>query len=85
MKNSLNDEKGCDRVFKNFHLVIFSPTQYFAIIGVSAKKNSGGEGDKVLPKFCNICQNHDFLIVFGHYGYEKKFTVNSCEQSYIKI
>ena len=31
----------------------------FVIIGVPAKKF--GEDNKVLPKFCDVCPNHDFL------------------------
>ena len=27
-------------------------------------------GNKVLPKFCDVCLNHDFLVL---YGYKKKF------------
>ena len=33
------------------------------LIGVPAKKNLGG--NEVLPQFCDVCSNHDFLV---HYG-----------------
>ena len=32
-------------------------------IGVLAKKNL--EGDEVLPKFCDICPNHNFPVLYG--------------------
>ena len=36
-------------------------------IAVPAQKILGG--NEVLPKFCDICPNHDFIV---HFGYDKK-------------
>ena len=36
-------------------------------IAVPAQKNLGG--NEVLPKFCDVCPNHDFIV---HFGYDKK-------------
>ena len=38
-----------------------------AIIAVPAQKILGG--NEVLPKFCDVCPNHDFRV---HFGYDKK-------------
>ena len=35
----------------------------FALIGVPAKKILGG--NEVLPKSCDVCPNHDFLVLYG--------------------
>ena len=36
-------------------------------IAVPAQKILGG--NEVLPKFCDVCPNHDFRV---HFGYDKK-------------
>ena len=36
-------------------------------IAVPAQKKLGG--NEVLPKFCDVCPNHDFIV---HFGYDKK-------------
>ena len=36
-------------------------------IAVPAQKILGG--NEVLPKFCDVCPNHDFIV---HFGYDKK-------------
>ena len=33
----------------------------------TSPKNLGG--NEVLPKFCDVCPNHDFIV---HFGYDKK-------------
>ena len=33
----------------------------------TSPKNFGG--NEVLPKFCDVCPNHDFIV---HFGYDKK-------------
>ena len=38
-------------------------------IAVPAQKNLGG--NEVLPKFYDVCPNHDFIV---HFGYEKKLS-----------
>ena len=39
------------------------------IIAVPAQKILGG--NEVLPKFCDVCPNHDFIV---HFGYDKKMS-----------
>ena len=41
-------------------------------IAVPSQKNLGG--NKILPKFCDVFPNHDFIV---HYGYEKKIFCDS--------
>ena len=36
-------------------------------IAVPAQKNLGD--NEILPKFCDVCPNHDFI---AHFGYDKK-------------
>ena len=33
-------------------------------IAVPAQKNLGG--NEFLPKFCDVCSNHDFIVYFGY-------------------
>ena len=47
----------------------------YMCIAVPAQKNLGG--NEVLPKFCDVCSNHDFIVYstysfIVHYGYDKK-------------
>ena len=39
------------------------------LIAVPAQKILGG--NEVLPKFCDVCPNHDFIV---HFGYDKKMS-----------
>ena len=41
-------------------------------IAVPAQKNLGG--NEVLPKFCDVYLNHDFIV---HFGYDKKIVWDS--------
>ena len=44
----------------------------YGIIDVPAQKNLGD--NEILPKFCDVCPNHNFII---HYGYDKKIVCDS--------